>query len=417
MSAYSGKSNREGYDACVDSLTSGDADVMVAWKLDRVHRSLRQFTALVELLGETGARLVTVSDGYDSSDPAQIMVGQMLSMVAENESRNTSIRQKAAIRAAAKRGEPRNGGSRPFGYRPSGKTLEVVEDEAEVVRWLAAEIIAGRSANSLCVELNDRGITTTTGRTWGPTALIRYFRSNTVACIRVDDGETFAGNWEPIVDATTLVRVRDRLAKNSKGKESTAVGLLSGIARCGRCDAPLAYARRVKDDKVISNYTCNRSAKTPNRCGRLGIAVRPTDELVTGLLFDRLDSVRNTRDDGDRDAQIERTVSALDEQAARFEELLNDYHAERGRTRDAYESVAGKIAARIDALQHQLDALRSDVPRVEVEDVRSWWATATLTERRDLLRQHIEALPVAPSGPIGNQYRPERVTDGLRWRS
>lgn len=425
VSAFSGVA-RPDYEACLDMLRRGEADVMVAWKLDRVQRDTEQFSQLTKLFAETGTHLVTVVDRIDTSESSQLVFADILAALAANESRNIAVRLGASITAAARRGEPRSGGSRPFGYEqypPKGsgsketRTLRIVEEEAEIVRWLASEIIAGRSVNSLCVELNERGIKTTTGKTWGPTTLIRYFRSHTVAGLREDKGEMFKGNWPTIVDAATLARVRARLARNSKGKESTVVGLLSGIARCGRCDAPLTYARRIKGDKLVANYTCSKSAKNPDRCNRLGIAVAPTDELVTGLLFDRLESVRNRRDDSDRDAEIALVVRELEDQNARLEEITADYYADRQITKSVFESVAGQIARRIDALRSELDALREAVPRVEVEDVRSWWETATLTEKRDLLRQHIEALPIAPSGRTGNQYRPQRVTAGLRWHS
>ena len=425
ISAYSG-AKRPDYEACLDKLRSGEADLMVAWKLDRVQRDREQFHDLTRLFHQTGTRLVTVVDRFDTGDVTQLLLGDILAAFAANESMNTSIRLGAAISAAAKRGEPRSGGSRPFGYEqypPKGsnlketRTLRIVEKEAKIVRWLASEIIAGRSVNSLCYELNEKGITTTTGKTWGPTTLIRYFRSHTIAGLRQNKGEMFEGNWPAIIDAATLARVRDRLARNSKGKESTVVGLLSGIARCGRCDAPLSYARRMKGDKVVANYTCSKSAKNPDRCSRLGIAVAPTDELVTGLLFDRLESVQNRRDDSDRDAEIALVVRELDEVKESLVNIIRDLYKARPELRDAITRVAGETADQQVALEARLESLRSSVPQIAVEDVRSWWGTATLAERRDLLRQHIEALPIAASGRTGNVYRPERVTAGLRWRS
>ena len=66
----------------------------------------------------------------------------------------------------------------PYGYQPvelpgGGWQLVPDEEEAEIIRWAAGQVIGGRSVTSVCGALTDREVVTSRGRTvWRETSLI-----------------------------------------------------------------------------------------------------------------------------------------------------------------------------------------------------------------------------------------------------
>lgn len=82
-------------------LDAGDADVLVAAKLDRVSRSVHDFSGLLDRAHRSGWRLVLLDSGVDTSTAPGEMVANMLASAAQYERRLISQRTKDAL--AAKR--------------------------------------------------------------------------------------------------------------------------------------------------------------------------------------------------------------------------------------------------------------------------------------------------------------------------
>ena len=107
----SGKSmrNRPALAEALAMLDRGDADVLVAAKLDRLSRSLIDFAALVERSRRRGWSLVVLDADVDTSSPAGEFVANMLASAAQFERRRIGERVAGAHRvrrAQGKRGRP-----------------------------------------------------------------------------------------------------------------------------------------------------------------------------------------------------------------------------------------------------------------------------------------------------------------------
>jgi DNA invertase Pin-like site-specific DNA recombinase len=103
----------------LERLDAGDADVLVASKLDRVSRSVHDFSGLLDRAHRKGWRLVLLDSGVDTSTAAGEMVANMLASAAQYERRLISQRTRDAL--AAKRAAGVRLG------RPSAVPREVVE--------------------------------------------------------------------------------------------------------------------------------------------------------------------------------------------------------------------------------------------------------------------------------------------------
>lgn len=155
----SGKSV-QGRPALVDALArldAGDADVLVAAKLDRVSRSVADFARMLERSSARGWRLVLLDLGVDTSTPAGEFVANTIANSAQYERRLIGQRTREGL--AAKRAQGVRLG------RPSSLPSDVV---ARIVR----DREAGVSLRALAAALTDEGVPTAQGGArWYPSTV------------------------------------------------------------------------------------------------------------------------------------------------------------------------------------------------------------------------------------------------------
>lgn len=129
-------------------LDAGDAEVLVAAKLDRVSRSVRDFAGLLDRARDHGWRLVLLDLGVDTSTPAGEFVSNTLASAAQYERRIIGQRTREGL--AAKRAQGVRLG------RPA--TLP-----AEVVTRIVTEHRAGTSWSAIARGLEADAVPTAQG--------------------------------------------------------------------------------------------------------------------------------------------------------------------------------------------------------------------------------------------------------------
>lgn len=157
--AWSAKDlNRPMLDEALGRLANGSADVLIASKLDRVSRSVHDFSGLLQRAEGEGWRLVLLDIGVDTSTASGELVANMLAAAAQHERRLISQRTKDAL--AAKRAAGVRLG------RPSAVP-------AEVVRRIVAERAAGAGLRVIAEGLTRDQVATARGGTKWSTSTIQ----------------------------------------------------------------------------------------------------------------------------------------------------------------------------------------------------------------------------------------------------
>ncbi|WP_299842711.1 recombinase family protein [uncultured Jannaschia sp.] len=85
-----------------------DVDVVIAWKLDRLSRSLKDLLHILDRIEAAGAGFRSLTEAINTSTPAGRMMMQMIGSFAEFERTSAGL--------AAARAEERIGGRRPSSY-------------------------------------------------------------------------------------------------------------------------------------------------------------------------------------------------------------------------------------------------------------------------------------------------------------
>jgi site-specific DNA recombinase len=140
-------------------VRAGKVTIVVVYKVDRLTRSLADFAKLVELFDQQGVSFVSITQSFNTtSSMGRLTLNVLLSFAQfEREVIGERVRDKIA---ASKRKGLWVGGPVPLGYRCIDKKLEIVPEEAEVVRTIFTRYRELGSLGALLTELDRQGIRT-----------------------------------------------------------------------------------------------------------------------------------------------------------------------------------------------------------------------------------------------------------------
>lgn len=99
--------DRPGMNSLLDNITSGD--ILMVTKLDRLSRSVIDFSTLLRRSQEEGWDIVALDVQLDTSHPTGKLVATIIMAVAEWEREMIGVRTKEALAEKKKKGEPLGG--------------------------------------------------------------------------------------------------------------------------------------------------------------------------------------------------------------------------------------------------------------------------------------------------------------------
>src|SRR5690606_10504969 len=91
-SAYRRGVTRPEFERLLTAVAEKHIDGVLAWKVDRITRRMRDFVRLDEACEEVGGFIVTVTDGIDTRTPTGRFVAELLVAQGRMESSNTATR-------------------------------------------------------------------------------------------------------------------------------------------------------------------------------------------------------------------------------------------------------------------------------------------------------------------------------------
>ncbi|MBZ4580998.1 recombinase family protein [Mycobacterium avium] len=410
ISAFSGK-RRPRYHDLLDAITSGQINAVLTWHTDRMHRQPGEQDHYIRLCQKHGVQNAAVQVGRVDLDTASGEFNvRVLGLVAHFESRHKAERIQSAHRQIAERGGWK-GGIRPFGYEPDGLTVR--EAEAVEIKRIANAVVRGQSLRSLALELNERGVTTVTGKRWTSAHLRSMLVRSRLAGLREHRGVIVGtAAWPAILDRATWEAMKAVLEDPARctggggrrGRMPTSLG--TGLYLCGTCGQPRMRLGRSNGRRPI--YKCGASMDDAER-GHVTRAAEPLDALVEGALLEKLsepgaiDALCAVIDTDDAElaalSREQATIRPRLKKAAKLyatgaidDEQLADISKEL-RQRDS-EITAALTAA---AMRSPLDVL------LGADDIETIWDTElTMGQKRAILAE-VLTVTILPS-PGGGRH-------------
>ena len=133
-------------------MESGQIDVVVIYKLDRITRTLLDFVRLMDLFEQYGVSFVAVTQNFDTSDSTGRLILNVLLTFAQFEREIYSDRMRDRFNAMSQAGLF-VGGLPAFGYDIVDKKLVINDAEASVIRWMFARYLEVQNFKKLAEEL------------------------------------------------------------------------------------------------------------------------------------------------------------------------------------------------------------------------------------------------------------------------
>ncbi len=130
-----GTLERPGLQRLLADVDRGVIDQILVYKIDRLTRSLADFSKIVDILDKTGASFVSVTQSFNTATSMGRLTLNMLLSFAQFEREVTAERIRDKI-AASKRKGLWMGGNVPLGYEPDGRTLKIKENDATTIRMI-----------------------------------------------------------------------------------------------------------------------------------------------------------------------------------------------------------------------------------------------------------------------------------------
>jgi site-specific DNA recombinase len=216
----SGKSDdRPAFQAMMTAAQAGQIQRIVATKLDRIARNLKNLLQTVDELKQYGCALVIKKEQFDTSTAQGIFVLQMLGAVGQLERSMISERvQSGRVENASEGGY--NGSRCPLGYAYSNEAFTIVSEQAETVRSIFAMFLSGKSLNAIAKALNEAGTQTAAGGKWYPATVGYILRNGQYAGFAQWDGVEVDGVYPAIIDKATYEAAHKRLQALRPGIQS-----------------------------------------------------------------------------------------------------------------------------------------------------------------------------------------------------
>jgi site-specific DNA recombinase len=328
----------------LEDAKEGKFGAVLVYKLDRLGRSLLVIVDAHDRLQQAGVALRSATEPIDTSTPSGRLIFQMLASFAEYDRASIRERTQAGQRRALKNG--RHMGRIPYGYDVSqDNSFVVVEDEAQIVRQIIANVAAGATLYSEAKRLNDedvpspgrryKGKPRKHGAGWGHTTVREIIRQRAYVgthVVRISGGtETIERPVPAIIDSALRDKALRRLEENKRyaGGRRKRNYLLSGLIECAHCG--WAYGGTAASGSRVGKryyyYGCGKRLCTYDKRFRGYSCPRVNAEWLEDLVWqdvrgflenpgEVLKRVREQLEDDDQEPELEERPLSLQKRLA-----------------------------------------------------------------------------------------------------
>lgn len=357
-------------------------DTVLVYKLDRLSRSQKDTLYLIEdIFLKNNIEFVSLLENFDTSTPFGRAVIGLLSVFAQLEREQIKERMQLGKLGRAKSGKSMMWAKTSYGYNYNKDTgtMTVNEYEALAVKEIYASYLAGMSITKLRDKINEEY---PKQPAWSYRT-IRGILANPVYCgLNQYKGQTFQGAHKPIISLVDFEQTQRELAKRqqtakelSNPRPFQAKYMLSGLAQCGYCHAPLKVILGAvrKDGSRFKRYECYQRHPRKTR----GVTVYNDNKKCDSGYYDMellehyvLTRIAQLQNDPDKIQELfsDDTSPAVDRQAIQKQidsltlklSKLNDLYLDDRITLDELRTKSADFIKQRNALEDEIKKASND---------------------------------------------------------
>lgn len=357
-------------------------DTVLVYKLDRLSRSQKDTLYLIEdIFLKNNIEFVSLLENFDTSTPFGRAVIGLLSVFAQLEREQIKERMQLGKLGRAKAGKSMMWAKTSYGYNYDKETgsMTVNEYEALAVKEIFTSYLAGMSITKLRDKINEEY---PKQPSWSYRT-IRGILANPVYCgLNQYKGQTFQGTHKAIISLDDFEQTQRELAKRqqtakelSNPRPFQAKYMLSGLAQCGYCHAPLKVilGQKRKDGTRFKRYECYQRHPRKTK----GVTVYNDNQKCESGYYDMeplenfvLEQVAKLQNDPDKIQELflDSVRPAVDKQAIQKQidgltvklSKLNDLYLDDRITLDELRSKSSDFIKQRTALEEEIKKASTD---------------------------------------------------------
>lgn len=369
--------NRGGLQEMLKHAEKNLFDVVIVWKTNRLARNLKDLLVLVDWLEQNNVAFISYSEHFDTFTPTGRMTMQILGSIGEFE-RNTIVENvKLGLRQRLSMGKTI--GKIAFGYKSINKELQVIEEEAHVVKRMfeIASTMLDVGYKKIAIMLNAEGYRTRKGKLWAGDTVEDILKNPIyIGKLRYDvrhnvKGENYFevdGIHQAIIDEDTFYKVHAKFentsecVRNIKGSNDY---FLVGLLRCPHCGGSMVR-RGSRGYRYYQCLTYHRYGKTG--CKGITISANNIEKMVVEKIKemtknkkDILNMISNARSKKETEneneplqkaiANIQAEIDSLEEKKDRYFSLFE----EKGIDKSLFIERINQVSAELGVLNKRKD--------------------------------------------------------------
>ncbi len=274
----------------LSDIDDGMVDVVVVYKIDRLSRSLMDFSKLVDVFDRNEVTFVSVTQSFNTTTSMGRLTLNILLSFAQFEREVTGERIRDKIAASRRKGMWM-GGVPPLGYDVKDRKLMVNQTEAADVRWIFARFVEIGSGTRLVRDLKSRNITTKKRQPVTKGFLYRLLNNRAYIGEAVHKGTSYPGLHAAIIDRGTWDKVHAILTESPRVRacrtRAETPALLKGLL-FGPDGAAFSPTHTRKGGRLYRYYVSQTILR--HGAGSCPIGRVPAAEIETAVI-DQLHSI------------------------------------------------------------------------------------------------------------------------------
>ena len=345
-----------------------EIDIVAVYCLDRLTRSLKDLNELLNRFDTCSVSLVCITNNIDTSTPIGRFFVNIIVLIAQWELDTLKHRSLRGIEESARQGNYSKG-SVPLGYRrikEDTEHLEIIPEEAEVVRYIFNEIAADRESNyTIAKKLREKNVL---GRRWVESTVRAMIQNRLYYGCFEFLGVTHPEYIEPIVSKDIWDRANE---VNANKKYDRHPYLYRDKVWCAACRKPMSQVSTLKKktNRVYLYYKCPECGRTVN------------EKALSDMIHDQLNELARASYCSDELNSLKARYSCITSDLNR---LLYDsiYH-------DVDQEYAAKESRR---LQSEQTGLKEQITSIAAETEKQFFACLEDQRQQELLKDYVERI-------------------------
>ena len=301
---------RKNFMRMIEDCRAGKINRILVKSISRFARNTVDTLMYIRELREMGISVFFETQNIDTMSASGDVLITILAAMAEQESRTMSTNIKWAYQKRFKDGQVLINPA-TLGYKKDGDEYEIVEEEAEIIRMVFRNYLAGDSVRQIADALNAEGYMTRKGNGFKPNSILnilanekytgnailgKTFKPDVLSKHRVkNEGQApsyYVENSHPAIISQELfdmVQAEKERRKNLRSTAKTGRGkysrkyVLSGLLVCTNCGAKFRRnGRTVASGEFIPTWVCITHQKDHQAC-----RMRPLKEKDIYAAYER----------------------------------------------------------------------------------------------------------------------------------